>query len=300
MWISLNYDLLKSWKMIVGITVIFEVIFQSIVYLHPENLEWINSEQFSLSNTLQFIFIDQLLIECLTVSILFFLLRKYATLLSFTGLPLTPRGVVLYEIKFLPVFIIAFFIFAPITLTVRFLYHQFPNPDWAEYWLEYSYSLENYFNYLPAVILIGYTGLNINLLSQYNQQLNETKLDLHSAKKPKITKRIWAADEFGELFLKPEDIQWIERQDRKTIAVSGNEKYRLKESITVLDQMLDPDQFVRINRSTIVNLSQIDNYAYWENDKYVLRLKGIKEHFIMSRQRLKKIKEKLMLKDQHD
>ena len=294
MYIALNYDLLKSWKMIIGITLVFELIYQSIVYLHPENLEWINSEQFSLANTLQYIFIDQFLIECITVTILFSLMRIYATHFSLTALQLKAKNILYYQIKFLPVYLVAFFLFAPITLTVRFFYHQYSDPDWVEYLREYSYSIENYFNYLPAIILIGYTGLNVNLLYQYNQQLGETQLNLKRAQKPNIKNRLWATDEFGELFLDTDSIQWIERKDRKSMAISGEDQFRLKESITELEAKLDPNQFLRINRSTIVKLSEVNNYSYWENDKYILRMKNSDQEFVMSRDRLKKIKDRFL------
>ena len=294
MYIALNYDLLKSWKMIIGITLVFELIYQSIVYLHPENLEWINSEQFSLANTLQYIFIDQFLIECITVTILFSLMRIYATHFSLTALQLKAKNILYYQIKFLPVYLVAFFLFAPITLTIRFFYHQYSDPDWVEYLREYSYSIENYFNYLPAIILIGYTGLNVNLLYQYNQQLGETQLNLKRAQKPNIKNRLWATDEFGELFLDTDSIQWIERKDRKSMAISGEDQFRLKESITELEAKLDPNQFLRINRSTIVKLSEVNNYSYWENDKYILRMKNSDQEFVMSRDRLKKIKDRFL------
>ena len=280
--------------MIIGITLVFELIYQSIVYLHPENLEWINSEQFSLANTLQYIFIDQFLIECITVTILFSLMRIYATHFSLTALQLKAKNILYYQIKFLPVYLVAFFLFAPITLTVRFFYHQYSDPDWVEYLREYSYSIENYFNYLPAIILIGYTGLNLNLLYQYNQQLGETQLNLKRAQKPNIKNRLWATDEFGELFLDTDSIQWIERKDRKSMAISGEDQFRLKESITELEAKLDPNQFLRINRSTIVKLSEVNNYSYWENDKYILRMKNSDQEFVMSRDRLKKIKDRFL------
>ena len=280
--------------MIIGITLVFELIYQSIVYLHPENLEWINSEQFSLANTLQYIFIDQFLIECITVTILFSLMRIYATHFSLTALQLKAKNILYYQIKFLPVYLVAFFLFAPITLTIRFFYHQYSDPDWVEYLREYSYSIENYFNYLPAIILIGYTGLNVNLLYQYNQQLGETQLNLKRAQKPNIKNRLWATDEFGELFLDTDSIQWIERKDRKSMAISGEDQFRLKESITELEAKLDPNQFLRINRSTIVKLSEVNNYSYWENDKYILRMKNSDQEFVMSRDRLKKIKDRFL------
>ncbi len=294
MWLSLNYDLLKKWKPIVITTLVIELVFQSIIYLHPENSDWIGSEDFSLLNTLRFIFIDQFLIECISVAIIFQLVRIYASKLKLTELRLTIKDIVIYELKFLPVLLVSFFVFAPFTLTVRFLYHYLPDPNWDIYFNQYFYSTGLYFNYVTPVLLIGYIIINANLIYQYNEQLGETKQDLNRSKRSRVKTRLWASDEFGELFLDVDKIRWIERDNRKTYATTDEEKYRLKETISELEEKLDSNQFVRVNRSTIVSLESVLNYSFWENDKYVLRMKECGQEFVMSRDRLNKIKDKFL------
>lgn len=290
MWLSLNYDLLKKWKPIVVTALFIEFVYQAIIYLHPENLDWVGSEYFSLSNTLRFIFIDQFLIECATVAITFQLIRLYGSKLKLLDVKLNIRELFLYELKFLPVLLVSFFVFAPVTLTLRFLYHHYSYLNWDIYFEEYFYSTSLYFNYLTPVLLIGYIIINVNLIYQYNLQLGETKQDLHEAKKVKTKNRLWASDEFGELFLDTDKVQWIERESRKTFAITDTEKYRLKENITELEEKLDPNMFIRINRSAIVNLEFVLNYSFWENDKYVVRIKDSDKEFVMSRERLQKVK----------
>lgn len=294
MWLTLNYDLLKKWKAIVLTTLVLIMLYQAVVYLHPENLDWLRSEYFSWSNTLWFVFVDQFLIECVTVAILFQMIRMYARLLRLTELKLTINELVKYELKFLPLFLLAYFVFAPFPLTLRFLLHYLPDPDWSIYFEEYFYGTDTYANYLTPVLLVGYTIINVNLLQQYNQQLGMTKQDLQQAKKPKVKDRLWASDEFGELFLEVEKIRWIEREDRKSMAWTGTDNYRLKGNISDLEEKLDPDDFVRVNRSAIVNLSHVLNYSFWENDKYILRMKESDQEFVMSRDRLNKIKDRLI------
>lgn len=294
MWLTLNYDLLKRWKPILMTTLVIEIVYQAIIYLHPENLDWVGSEYFSLSNTLRFIFIDQLLIECATVAIIFQLIRVYGTKLKLTDLKLSIREIVVYELKFLPILLVSFFFFAPVTLTLRFLYHHTPELNWEIYFSEYFYSATLYFNYLTPVFLIGYIIINVNLIYQYNLQLGETKQDLHKVKRSNAKSRLWASDEFGEVFLETDKILWIVREDRKTFAVTDSDKYRLKENITELEDKLDANTFIRINRSTIVNLEYVLNYSFWENDKYILRMKVDDHEFVMSRDRLHKIKDRLL------
>ena len=295
MSLSLDYDLLKNWKAVVLTSATVVMIYQVLVYFHPENLGWTESEYFSWRNLIQFILIDQMLIECITVSIIFFLMRKYAQFQSLDQIKLQPREILLYELKFLPVLLLAFFVFAPFTLTVRFLYHSLPDPDWSEYFEEYFYSIQLYIVYLFPSLLFGYGILNVNLIIQYNQQLNETKSTLIKEKNRKKKERLWATDNFGEVFLDVEQIRWIVREDRKTFAITESEKYRLKENISQLEEKLHPEQFLRINRSTIVNLEWVLNYSFWENDKYILRMKDKSQtEFVMSRERLNKIKEQLL------
>ena len=294
MWLSVNYDLMKRWKPIVFTTLFIVLFYQAIIYLHPKNLDWVSSGAFTFGNTIRFIFIDQFLIECISVAIIFQLIRIYGSKLKLDHLKLNAREIIWYEVKFLPVLLISFFVFAPFTLTVRFMYHHAPNLSWDIYLNEYFYSWQLYFNYLTPVLLMGYIGINMNLIHHYNTQLGESKKDIQKIKKPK-NNRLWATDEFGEVFLDTESIQWIIREDRKTYTVTEEDRYRLKENISMLEEKLDEDQFVRINRSTIVNLSMVLNHSFWENDKYILRLNdGHQTEFIMSRDRLNKIKSKLL------
>ena len=294
MLLTIEYSYLKKWKPIVLTTFIVIFLYQAIVYLHPANSEWISSEQFSLWNTLKFVFIDQIAIECITVAILFQVIRIYATRLRLHEVRLSAKDILLYELKFIPALLASFFFFAPFTLTTRFVYHHVPKFNWEDYFEMYFYSTELYLTYLTPVLFVGYVIINVNLIRNYNAQLSATGMQLSKEKQRMTRTRLWASDDFGELFLDTEKIKWIERKDRKTFAAANDETYRLKETITQLEEKLNPDQFVRINRSVIVQLSEVLNYSFWENEKYILRLKSDDKEFVMSRDRLNKIKDVLL------
>ncbi len=254
-------------------------------------MDWMSSGHFTWSNTLRFLIIDQILVELITAFVVFQLIRIYAERLKLFQLRLAPKSLLIYQLKFLPVILVSFFFFAPFTLTTRFLYNHFPNLDWNIYLESYFYSSSLYIVYLLPVFLYGFGIVNANLIVLYNRQLGKTQIDLREAKKPKLKNRLWASDEWGEMFLDVDKIFWIERTDRKSIAKTDSEKYRLKENITELEDKLDPNKFVRINRGTLVNLEFVQNYSFWENDKYVLRMNDEKKsEFVMSRERLQKIK----------
>lgn len=294
MLLTLDYSYLKKWKPIALTTLIVELIYQAIIYLHPENIEWMRTGQFSVAHTLQYVFIDQILIESISVAILFQVIRVYGTKVRLFELRLSARDILKYELKFLPALLVAFFFFAPFTLTTRFFYHYLPDLNWDDYFAMYFYSTELYLIYLSPVFFVGYVIINVNLIRHYNEQLSQTGVELSKEKQRMKRTRLWASDDFGELFLETEKIKWIERSDRKTLARVDDDTYRLKENITQLEEKLDPDQFVRINRSVIVNLSEVLNYSFWENDKYILRMKESDAEFVMSRDRLNKIKDVLL------
>ena len=58
-------------------------------------------------------------------------------------------------------------------------------------------------------------------------------------------------------FLRPDEIDWIEAEGNSVRIRSGPESHMLKLSISSLESQLDASQFVRIHRSTIVNLERV-------------------------------------------
>ena len=104
-----------------------------------------------------------------------------------------------------------------------------------------------------------------------------------------------AKDNEGEVLLEVNEIFRLQKIDRKYYAISQEGQFVVNKTIQELEKALDPQLFVRVNRSTIINLNYLKNYAFWENEKYIVRLKDGSE-FVMSRNRYNKIKEQLSLK----
>jgi len=59
------------------------------------------------------------------------------------------------------------------------------------------------------------------------------------------------------VFLKADEIDWIEAADYYARLHAGASSYLIRESMNELEAMLDPEAFVRIHRSTIVNLDRV-------------------------------------------
>ncbi len=59
------------------------------------------------------------------------------------------------------------------------------------------------------------------------------------------------------LVLSLSDIDWVEAEDNASRIHSGKESHLLRDSLVALEAKLPPDTFLRINRSTLVNIERI-------------------------------------------
>ena len=74
------------------------------------------------------------------------------------------------------------------------------------------------------------------------------------------------------LFLKLEDIDWVEASRNSVILHAGKEKYSYREAISSVASRLDPAVFFRIHRSTIVNVNRIRKIDPWFHGEYAVTL----------------------------
>jgi two-component system LytT family response regulator len=74
-------------------------------------------------------------------------------------------------------------------------------------------------------------------------------------------------------FVDPADIVWIEADGDYVIVHVGTAKHRIRETISALEQALSPEQFVRVSRSAIVNLSSVREMQRWFRGNFVVVLR---------------------------
>lgn len=96
-------------------------------------------------------------------------------------------------------------------------------------------------------------------------------------------------------FIKTEDIGWIEAAGNYVkIHVAGT-SHLLRETMNKIEAKLDPDKFIRIHRSTIVNLDQVrELHPLFNNDYIVVLYNGAE--LTLSRnyyERLQRVSERL-------
>lgn len=97
------------------------------------------------------------------------------------------------------------------------------------------------------------------------------KLDrlLHALQvKPKYLQRLAIQGEGRVTFIQCSDIDWIEAAEKYVRLHVRNKSYLLRQSMKSLEQHLDPQLFLRIHRSAIVNLERIKEVQPWFNNQF--------------------------------
>ena len=78
-------------------------------------------------------------------------------------------------------------------------------------------------------------------------------------------------------FLNADEIDWIEAADNYVRLHVGKESHLVPGTLGKLEKRLDPKRFLRIHRSTIVNLTRIKEMHPLFHGEYAIRLAGGKE-----------------------
>ncbi len=97
---------------------------------------------------------------------------------------------------------------------------------------------------------------------QFKQQmlalLQEVKAATDAAPRPaNYTQRFTIRTDGCLTFLAADEVVWIEAADNYVRLHVGRDAYLLRETLTALEQKLNPRKFVRIHRSAMVNVEQI-------------------------------------------
>ena len=69
-------------------------------------------------------------------------------------------------------------------------------------------------------------------------------------------------------FLKTEEVDYFEAEGNYVRLHSGKESYLLRDTISAIESQVDPKKFLRIHRSTIVNIDRIQELQPWFHGEY--------------------------------
>lgn len=320
--IRLTRDFLKnplnSIIILLSIVVLIEAVQWPIVYSQKLTMvQKAGGVLYYLSKLLR----ELLLPELASLFIIISLMNYYHDWFKVRSVPNNWRAITRYELRVLPILVLAFWVFNPITQTVRYLVAKFPDyilSDYLNMYIFETLSWSTYFKYLVPVILVGYLALNISLLKDYLQQRREAQeaaeaeaaeasqkaLALSATFSPKpVVPSIYLSylkgkNVMGELDFPVNDVYYFTIEDRFYYAELAKGRYMVGKTLNDLETELDPTQFFRIKRDYIVNRQAVLNYAYWENGKYIVRLNTpIPHEIIVPRARMHEFREWLQNAD---
>ncbi|MGC3958735.1 MAG: LytTR family DNA-binding domain-containing protein [Verrucomicrobiota bacterium] len=118
-----------------------------------------------------------------------------------------------------------------------------------------------------------------HLAARTTATLNQNLQDLLTAAKPETGYPSRLSVKSGErtTFVKVDEVDYIEAAANYVILHVGTQNHILRETLTNLESRLSPKQFLRINRSAIVNLDRVKEVKPAMRGEYLVVLKNGKE-----------------------
>ena len=114
---------------------------------------------------------------------------------------------------------------------------------------------------------IGVIRRQIQNLVQSNTQ---DKIDSKPDKK--FVSRMMIKERDSMFFIKTEDIDWVEAAGDYVSIHIGSRTHLIRETMAGMEKKLDDQQFVRIHRSTIINLERIKEFKPYFHGDYMVYL----------------------------
>ena len=75
------------------------------------------------------------------------------------------------------------------------------------------------------------------------------------------------------VFLKVEDIDWLEASGNYVMIHAGREKFLMRDTLRALGERLDPARFVRLHRSSVVNIERLRELLPWSRGEQIAVLR---------------------------
>jgi two-component system LytT family response regulator len=96
---------------------------------------------------------------------------------------------------------------------------------------------------------------------------------LELMRRPEHRSRVVVRDNRGAFFLATADIAWLEAAGNYVRVHANGKSYLLRETLKDLEATLDPERFVRVHRSAVVNLDAIERVEPWKRGEYAVLLR---------------------------
>lgn len=87
--------------------------------------------------------------------------------------------------------------------------------------------------------------------------LSRAKEQVRAKTPSSFTRRFLVRTRDKVLFIKADDLEWVEAADYYVSLHAGGKSYLLRQTMAEIERQLDPAKFVRVHRSAIVNLDRV-------------------------------------------
>jgi two-component system LytT family response regulator len=106
------------------------------------------------------------------------------------------------------------------------------------------------------------------LNNELHERLAERTLALLAEVRTGYAERLMVKTRDAIVLLSVGDVDWIEAQDKYVRIHAGKDAYMMRETISSLEERLDPRRFLRIHRSYLVSLDRIKKLEPLFNQEY--------------------------------
>ena len=104
------------------------------------------------------------------------------------------------------------------------------------------------------------------------QELREFLRTFRSARTDSYASRFAVKSPAGIYFIRADDIDWIDSAGNYTALHAGSRKHLIRETMKSVEARLDPEKFIRVHRSAIINVDRLRKLQPYFHGEYVVTL----------------------------
>lgn len=144
------------------------------------------------------------------------------------------------------------------------------------------------FDYIVKPFKIERIYKTLERIKEINR-LKEEPTDKIVAKEKRLDK-LSVKNKEGLSFIDTRDIIMIQREERSTVIYTVDNNYMTSESLSSLEEKLDPTQFFRSHKSYIVSLSRIQKIYPYGRWTYIVKLRDTNRDVLLTHEKYEELK----------